>query len=102
MGDFDDVAASDSNELTYRSVRVTRHVEKYPASPEHALQRNSWHYWRAEGMQHSAVGSCGCVDASSRQINVIRCHVYCEPGLLLAAKTIIKVTGERRQLRAIA
>ena len=47
-------------------------------------------------------GGCGCVDASSKQINVIRCHVYCKPGLLLAAKTIVKVAGERRQLRAIA
>lgn len=51
---------------------------------------------------HSGVGSCGCVDASSKQINVIRWHAYSKPALLLATKMIVKVAGERRRLRAIA
>ena len=42
------------------------------------------------------------MDASSKQINTIRCHGYFKPALLLAAKTIVKVAGERRRLRAIA
>ena len=45
---------------------------------------------------------CGCVDASSKQIKVIRCHAYPQHGLLLAATTIVEGARERRQLRATA
>lgn len=47
VDEFDDVAASDSNEreeLAYRSVRVTSAVERNPVTPEHASQRSICHF----------------------------------------------------------
>lgn len=70
MGDFDDVAASVSNELAYRSLRVTRQVVKYPLSPEHASQRSIWHFCVLKvcnNRQASITPMCGVVDASWKQ-----------------------------------